>query len=56
MAAPAATNMDALFSYVSRSGTGGGWIGQSGSPHHFLGLSADGQASADITAAIAGRA
>ena len=56
-AAPAvATNMDELFSYVSRSGTGGGRIGQSGSQHHFLGLSADGQASADITAAIAGRA
>lgn len=56
-AAPVATNMDdALFSYVHRSGTGGGRIGQSGSQHHFLGLSADGQASADITAAIAGRA
>lgn len=54
-AAPAATNMDELFSYVSRAGAGGGRIGQSNSQHHFLGLSADGQASADITAAIAGR-
>lgn len=54
--APVATNMeDALFSYVTRAGSGQGRIGQSGSQHHFLGLSSDGQASADISAAIAGR-
>lgn len=52
---PVATNMGELFAYVSRAGTGCGRIAQSGSQHHFLGLSADGQASADITAAIANR-
>lgn len=52
---PAATNVeDALFSYVSRAGSGAGRIGQSGSQHHYLGRTADGQTSADITAAISG--